>query len=207
MAIVQNPIIGRSSGAFANAVFCKLLGKNILKSKALEVKYSNSLTQQKNRIKLSALSKGAKKFAAPISQGYGKVAISMYPRNYYIKENYENLSVNDSLVLTINYAALQFSTGALGDAASNLTATQDGGDLDLTWTTIGTDFPATVRVYVVRFNATTGEMAINENLCKYMEEAFTWTGEAGTAGDHIYLFAYDNVTGDCNATAHTTVTT
>ena len=206
MAIVQNPIVGRSSGKFANAVFCTLLGKNVLKSKALEVSNPKTLPQQKTRAILSALSQSAKKFTNAIDVGFAAVAISMYPRNYFIKENYDNVSVNDSLDVTFDYSKLSLSTGALGDAATGLTATKVGADLDLVWTTSETDFPATVKVYVVRFNSTTGNIAFKENLCRYSEEAFTWTGQAGTVGDHIYLFAYDNITGDCNGTAHVTIT-
>lgn len=49
MARVQNPIIGRASGSFGNTVFLKYNDNNVIKSKPLEVKPSNTPAQANQR--------------------------------------------------------------------------------------------------------------------------------------------------------------
>ena len=49
MARVQNPIIGRASGSFGNTVFLKYNDSNVIKSKPLEVKPSNTPAQANQR--------------------------------------------------------------------------------------------------------------------------------------------------------------
>jgi hypothetical protein len=53
MAIVQNPIVGRSSGKFANAIFSKNYQKNIIRSKPIEVANPNTTGQQTQRHKFT----------------------------------------------------------------------------------------------------------------------------------------------------------
>lgn len=49
MSVVQNPIIGRSSGKFANAIFQTQYNRNILRSKPLQVSQPNSKAQIHSR--------------------------------------------------------------------------------------------------------------------------------------------------------------
>lgn len=50
MAIVQNPLIGRTRNSVGNTIFYTSLKKNILRSKPIIYRDANSITQQKNRL-------------------------------------------------------------------------------------------------------------------------------------------------------------
>lgn len=51
MAIIQNPVTGRSRGKFANAVFSTWKDKNVMRSKALDPMNPNTVKQQEQRTK------------------------------------------------------------------------------------------------------------------------------------------------------------
>ena len=55
MAIVQNPITGRTKKAFGSAVFAKQYGKNTMRTKPLEVKNPKTLKQKMQRSKFSLM--------------------------------------------------------------------------------------------------------------------------------------------------------
>jgi hypothetical protein len=55
MAIVQNPIVGRSSGKFGNAIFSKNYTKNVLRSKPIEVVDAGSDAQLAQRHNMSVV--------------------------------------------------------------------------------------------------------------------------------------------------------
>lgn len=55
MARVQNPIVGRASGSLGNTVFLKYNDNNVIKSKPLEVKPSNTPAQANQRALLKKI--------------------------------------------------------------------------------------------------------------------------------------------------------
>lgn len=56
MARVQNPIIGRASGSLGSTVFSTYLDRNVIKSKPIEVKPSNTPAQANQRALLKKIS-------------------------------------------------------------------------------------------------------------------------------------------------------
>lgn len=90
MAIVQNPIIGRSKGSFGNAVFSKWKGKNTLRSKALEVANPQSDLQMKQRAKFAILVALYRKMAAILKTGFHEMAVGMSEFNAFQSTNLKN---------------------------------------------------------------------------------------------------------------------
>ena len=70
MAIIQNPIIGSSTGKMANVVFSRSFGKNILRSKALTVRNPNSDAQRAQRSFLSTVGLIAKQSKSMLLVGF-----------------------------------------------------------------------------------------------------------------------------------------
>lgn len=90
MAIVQNPIIGRSKGSFGNAVFSKWKGKNTLRSKALEVANPQTDLQMKQRAKFAILVALYRQMAAILKIGFREMAVGMSEFNAFQSTNLKN---------------------------------------------------------------------------------------------------------------------
>ncbi len=90
MAIVQNPIIGRSKGSFGNAVFSKWKGKNTLRSKALEVANPQTDLQMRQRAKFTILVALYRQMAASLKTGFREMAVGMSEFNAFQSTNLKN---------------------------------------------------------------------------------------------------------------------
>ena len=76
MAIVQNPITGRTKNKFANAVFSKQFGKNTMRSKALEVKNPNTPPQKNQRSKFKLMVHEGRKLLTLLRTAFKSMAIA-----------------------------------------------------------------------------------------------------------------------------------
>lgn len=118
MAIVQNPIIGRSKGSFGNAVFSKWKGKNTLRSKALEVANPQTDLQMRQRAKFAILVAFYRQMAAILKIGFREMAVGMSEFNAFQSTNLKNSFLGWSgSHWNANFANLVVSKGSL-DATS-----------------------------------------------------------------------------------------
>lgn len=114
MAIVQNPIIGRSKGSFGNAVFSKWKGKNTLRSKALEVANPQTDLQMKQRAKFAILVALYRQLAAVFKAGFRELAVGMSEFNAFQSANLRNAFLNWSGSAWVpSFANLVVSKGSL----------------------------------------------------------------------------------------------
>lgn len=202
MAIVQNPVTGRSKNSFANAIFTTNLGQNVMRSKPLQVANPNTLPQQKARKKLSFLSEQSKALKNALEIGYKKAAIGMYPRNMFTKENYSTVTVDANLNITQDVANLQLSKGGLGDTPSITTADVNGnGQVQIDYTTDNQTYPNSVRVCLAVVKPSGRVMGV-------VSDAGTYSGllaeaqiQGAVTGDRVFIFAYDTVTLDVTNSA------
>ena len=193
MAIVQNPHIGRSSGKFSTGVFATVLGKNVLRSKALSVSNPRTLPQQKVRAKLATLSSFAKMFALAVNVGFKDDAVAMYPRNYFVKTNYGTLSISDLLVPTIHWDLFSLSKGGLCTIA-NPVADIDGTDIDFTWELYADVIDPDWEMAIVITKGNVKDTRIVMTAAKADDLAVTLAKGDFIAGDKVYMFAYDPTT-------------
>jgi len=113
MAIVQNPITGRSSGKFANAIFQTLVGKNVLRSKPLEVRNPRTPGQVSQRTKFSFAVQFLRAFLPIIRIGFKLKAIGQNAFNACISYNIINSVTGTSPDFAIDYPKLMFARGSL----------------------------------------------------------------------------------------------
>lgn len=195
MAIVQNPVTGRSKNAFANAIFTTILGKNIMRSKPLKVANPRTIAQQKNRKKISYLSEQAKSLKSAIDIGYKKAALYMYPRNKFTSENYLTLDVDNSLHVTQNVQALQISKGGLGDKPTLTNATVTANNyVSVEYLTDDQVYPNSVKVLLAVIKNNGQVVGIEKNAGVYTSLTATATIQGASAGDSVFIFAYDEIT-------------
>lgn len=95
MAIVQNPITGRSKKAFGTAVFSKWFDKNIMRTKPLEVKNPRTPGQVTQRNKFATIVAIVKQVVPLLNEVYGKSLTNMTPANKITGINVRNAFAGD----------------------------------------------------------------------------------------------------------------
>ena len=90
MAIVQNPITGRSSGTYAGAVFATQFGKNVLRSKPVSVSVSQSNASKLARQKFKALAQAVKELLPALNVFFTSKQFGMPIMSYIIGQAYDN---------------------------------------------------------------------------------------------------------------------
>ena len=134
MAIVQNPITGRTKKKFGTAVFAKQFTKNTMRTKPIEVKNPKTLLQRQQRSKFSLMVALARMFLSFIRVGFRQVAIEMSAFNMFMKNNIKDVISGVYPAYTIDFTKLIVTKGTL-TGADNPTATAIAGHkITIDWT-------------------------------------------------------------------------
>ncbi|MBU2552930.1 MAG: hypothetical protein KKF98_00625 [Bacteroidetes bacterium] len=159
MAIVQNPITGRTRKAFGTAVFSKSYGNNTMRSKAMDVKNPRTEGQVRQRNKFSTTVELVRQVLALINEVYAGSLTTMSPFNKITSINVKNAFVGDPPELDHTKVVL---CDFVGSSVENVTLTgQDDQVMDIAWdpgTTVAADL-ASLLTFVV-FNCTTNKAMI-----------------------------------------------
>lgn len=121
MAIVQNPITGRSKQKFGTAVFSKQFGKNTLRTKPMEVKNPRTPDQVNQRNKFSLMVAEGRRLLSMLKLSFQNMAISMSAFNVFIKNNIKTAITGLPGSYAIDYSLLVIAKGPLYQT-SNITA-------------------------------------------------------------------------------------
>lgn len=138
MAIVQNPIVGRSSGKLANVIFSKSYNKNVLRSKPIEVRDKKSTTQLTQRAKFTAVQTTIASLLSLVRLGYKGYQQDMSAYAYAMKKNlpeaiagsYPNFTIDPAKLELSDGNLQQFNTLALEDASADNAAFTWESDVD-----------------------------------------------------------------------------
>lgn len=131
MAIVQNPITGRTRKVFGTAVFSKQWGKNTMRTKALDVKNPRTEGQVKQRTKFSTIVALVKEVLPLINEVYAKSLKTMSPFNKITSINVKNAFVGEPPELDHTKVVL---CNFMGSTVKNVTLVgQVDQVMDITW--------------------------------------------------------------------------
>lgn len=133
MSVVQNPIVGRSSGKFSNAIFSKWKSKNTLRSKPLVVNQPNTNEQIVQRTKFSYAVLYARTILFYIRLSFASLSQSMSEFNMWIKKNIAYVDEATGQFHAANMADLTFSSGPLPGFTGLNTVQTVGHGLTVTW--------------------------------------------------------------------------
>jgi hypothetical protein len=97
MAIIQNPLIGRSSQKLGNSVFSTQFGNNILKSKPLDVKNPRTANQMKHRKKFKLMVYLMRQLVPVLNAAYTNTVKGMSPFNKMVAYNLKNAYYDDEI--------------------------------------------------------------------------------------------------------------
>ncbi len=133
MAIVQNPITGRTKKKFGSAVFSKQFGKNTMRTKPIEVSNPKTLKQRQQRAKFSLMVGLSRMFLGFIRMGFKQVSIEMSEFNSFMKNNILNVITGVYPDYVIDFTKLIVSKGTLTGADSGACAPAVGRKVSVTW--------------------------------------------------------------------------
>ncbi|PIY31613.1 MAG: hypothetical protein COZ08_08545 [Bacteroidetes bacterium CG_4_10_14_3_um_filter_42_6] len=159
MAIVQNPITGRTKKTFGTAVFSKQFGNNTMRSKAMDVRNPRTEGQVNQRNKFSIIVDLIRQVLPLINEVYAGSLTSMSPYNKITSINVKNAFVGEPPELDHTKVVLCDFTGS---TVKNVTLTgQPDQVMDIAWdpNTTNADELASLLTFVL-FNCSTNEAAI-----------------------------------------------
>lgn len=113
MAVVQNPIIGRSQNKMANVVFSTWKGKNVLRSKPLSVRNPKTIAQVNQRKKIGYLAKLSSILSKTIRHSFRESAVDKTEYNAFVKANYPLVEVLGGNAQFINPNNVIISKGSM----------------------------------------------------------------------------------------------
>ena len=159
MAIVQNPITGRSSGTYAGAVFATQFGKNILRSKPVSVSVSQSDASKLARQKFKALAAAVKELSPALNTFFTSKDFNMPVSSYIIGQAYDRAVSGTLNNVVIDYDEIVPAPDSL-QLGDNITLEVSAQALDIILdqpafkNIIGEDNKINIAVY----NVTTGRL-------------------------------------------------
>jgi hypothetical protein len=159
MAIVQNPITGRTRKAFGTAVFSKSYGNNTMRTKAMDVKNPRTEGQVRQRNKFSTTVELVRQVLSLINEVYAGSLTTMSPFNKITSINVKNAFVGDPPELDHTKVVL---CDFVGSTVENVTLTgQNDQVMDIAWdpATTNADELASLLTFVV-FNCDTNKAMI-----------------------------------------------
>ncbi len=133
MAIVQNPITGRTKGKFASAVFSKQFGKNTMRSKPIEVRNPKTQLQKEQRSKFSIMVELSRMFLGFIRTGFKQVAIGMSQFNVFMKANILEVITGVYPTYSIDFTKLIVTKGTLTGAVGGIATAAAGHKITIDW--------------------------------------------------------------------------
>jgi hypothetical protein len=192
MAIVQNPITGRTKKKFGNAVFSKQFGKNTLRTKPLEVKNPKTPGQVNQRSKFKLMVFTSRVLLGMIRISFQNMAIGKSAFNAFMQANIKTAITGVPGNYIISFPDLKVAKGPLFQV-QNLVAGNDlASKVKRTW-----DIPINPldtsnndKLYNVAYNPTKNEWSYGQP--GTLRSAGTdeqgvpanWTGDTV----HVYTF-------------------
>jgi hypothetical protein len=197
MAIVQNPITGRTKGKFASAVFSKQFGKNTMRSKPISVKNPRTKLQRKQRSKFAIMVELARKFLSFIRIGFKQSAIGMSEFNSFVQTNIFLAITGEYPDFAIDYTKVLVSKGTLTGAEGTSVVAEALKKVTVNWAdNTGTgDALANDKALILILNPDSNNV-VASTIDKLREDAtMELTVPDAWVGDqvHVYIgFANDN---------------
>jgi hypothetical protein len=190
MAIVQNPITGRTTGKFASAVFSKQFEKNTMRSKPIQVANPKTLKQRTQRMKFSMIVALAQIMLNFIRLGFKTASNAMSEFNSFVKANISTALSGSYPDFTINFPALIVSSGTLTgiiDAAATAIALNK---ITVSWfdNTGQGDALATDKVLILCINTVTNQSIYSDVDVARSAETYDIEVPAGWVGDDVAVY-------------------
>jgi hypothetical protein len=192
MAIVQNPITGRTKKKFGTAVFSKQFGKNTMRTKPMEVKNPRTPDQVNQRSKFAIMVAESRKVLGMVKVSYQNKALTMSAFNAFIKENIKTAIVGIPGSYAIDYSLLVVSRGPLYAAPSILAGNDLASKVKRTWAPpidpldpINND-----QMYAASYNEDKNEWLFGKTITTREMGTDQQTVPAAWTGDTVHVYTF-----------------
>ena len=134
MAVVQNPVIGRTRKSFSTATFTKIYNQNVMRSKPSQVANPKTISQTSQRNAFKQCVQFTKQVLAAVKLGFQYFGSEMSPYSYSLKENQSNAVTGSAGSRIFDKTKFVASKGSL-EGLHNLYGVVDAqsGAVSLTW--------------------------------------------------------------------------
>ena len=149
MAVVQNPVTGRTRKAYGPAVFSTQFGKNTMRTKPLDVKNPNTINQKQQRARFSLMVGLSRTLMSLIRITFKEVAKEMSQYNSFMQSNLPNAVSGNYPDFTIDYNRLVVAKGTLLGVQNGAVSPENGFIVDMTWNDNSDDINGTSTDYAV----------------------------------------------------------
>jgi hypothetical protein len=190
MAIVQNPITGRTKKKFGTAVFSKQFGKNTMRTKPIEVRNPKTLLQKQQRSKFTLMVELSRMFLGFIRIGFKQVSTSMSQFNSFMKTNIYDVITGTYPNYSIDFTKLIVTKGTLTGADEGIVTAEAGHKVGFAWTdNTGTgDAQATDKAMQLIINYDKGAV-VQDTINKTRADASSQlTVPASWVGDEVNVY-------------------
>ena len=192
MAIVQNPITGRTKNKFASAVFSKQFGKNTMRSKPIEVKNPRTQDQVSQRKKFSLIVALARLILSMIHIAFQNMAIGMSAFNAFVSANIKTAITGTPGNWSIDYALLTISKGPLFKTTTVDGAPELNGSIKRTWDPpIDPLDPSNLDlIYVASYNKIKNQWLFGKTAVARSVGEASQTVPAAWVGDTVHVYSF-----------------
>ena len=190
MAIVQNPITGRSSGTYAGAVFATQFGKNVLRSKPVSASVSQSDASKLARQKFKALAEALKELLPALSLFFTSKEFGMPVFSYMLKQAYHSAVSGTLNNVVVDYSKLLVAQDSLG-MGQYIRSEQNEGEYItyLTQPAVTNLIGAENTLDLACYNASSGKLVSVKTSLPSTADDFQFLSSLIGIGDDIMLFA------------------
>lgn len=190
MAIVQNPITGRTKGKFASAVFSKQFGKNTMRSKPISVANPRTQLQKEQRAKFALMVELSRMFLPFLKTSYKQSAVGMSEFNMFMKSNIKNVISGTFPDYAIDFSELQVSKGSLTGVNMATATAVVGSIVEIDWSdnTGVADAQAADKVLALVINPTKGTAFSSIAEKTRADESLELNLPADWVGDEVYVY-------------------
>ena len=199
MAIVQNPITGRTKKKFGSAVFSKQFGKNTMRTKPIEVHNPKTLPQRQQRSKFTLMIELSRMLLSFIRTGFKQGAVGMSQFNVFMKSNITNVITGIYPTYAIDFTKLLVTKGTLTGADGGAAAAVAAHKVDIIWddNSGNGDALATDKAMGLIINYTKKAIVQDMTTKTRADEALELTVPLSWVGDQVHSFlAFKTPAGD-----------
>lgn len=195
MSVVQNPIVGRSSGKFSNAIFAKWKDKNTLRSKPLVVVQPNTLQQLEQRSVFAAAVRYARFVIVFLRYSLRSFSVSMSEFNSFIKLNISLIDRATKKFAVATISQLRFALGSFSPLLDVTFVSASPSALVVTWDNIAIppDYSDDMSVSFIVYNLTKDILLQFSNVENWVVGSATLTVDFAIS-DVVHVFAIANST-------------
>jgi hypothetical protein len=192
MAIVQNPITGRTKKKFGTAVFAKQFGKNTMRTKPMEVKNPRTVGQVNQRNKFALMVAEGRKVNIMLKVSFHNMALEMTPFNVFIKQNIKTAITGVPGSYAIDYSLLTIAKGPLMKTSGIHAGADLAKSVKRTWTApIDPLDPANLDLlYVAAYNEDKSEWYYSKTAVTRATGLHQQTVPVAWVGDTVHVYSF-----------------